>query len=196
MGQGATAFWRRWDGSMSSAHESAAIGRLRVVEEADLRLLLSWRNDVDVRRFMFTSREIEWDEHCAWYRRCMAEAGRQLLIFEADGVGCGFMNLSGIGRGRVADWGFFVAPGAPRGTGLRMGAATLNRVFNQYGVHKLCGQAISNNDRSVRFHRRLGFRQEDVLRDQHLCDGTHVDIICFGLLASKFRSSAIEKDET
>lgn len=180
---------------MSSARESAVNDRLRIVEESDLRLLLSWRNDVDVRRFMFTNQVIGWDEHCAWYRRCMAENGRQLLIFEADGVGRGFMNLSGLRRGGVAEWGFFLAPGAPRGTGMRMGAATLGHVFNEQGAHKLCGQAISNNDRSVRFHHRLGFRQEGVLREQHLSDGTYVDVICFGLLVSEFRSSTLEKDE-
>src|SRR3546814_11925342 len=102
----------------------------------------------------------------------MAENGCELLIMEADGGGRGFMNLSVLRRGGVAEWGFFVAPGAPRGTGMRMGEATLGHVFNEQGAHKLCGQAISNNDRPVRFHHRLGFRPEGVLREQHLSDGT------------------------
>src|SRR3546814_20130153 len=78
----------------------------------------------------------------------MAENGCELLIMEADGVGRGFINLSGLRRGGVAEWGFFVAPGAPRGTGMRMGEATLGHVLNEQGAHKLCGEAISNNDRS------------------------------------------------
>lgn len=180
---------------MSSRHRPEPEDRLRAVEEADLRSLLSWRNSDDVRRFMFTSRVIEWDEHCAWYSRCKAEDGRQLLIFEADGIDCGFMNLGGIRPGGVADWGFFVAPGAPRGTGMRMGTATLDHVFNDHGAHKLCGQAIGNNDRSVRFHKRLGFRQEGVLREQHFCDAAYHDVICFGLLVSEYRSLVHEEDE-
>src|SRR3546814_9902734 len=76
MGQGVTACCQQWEALMSSARESAVNDRLRIVEESDLRLLLSWRNDVDVRRFMFTNQVIGWDEHCAWYRRCMAENGR------------------------------------------------------------------------------------------------------------------------
>src|SRR3546814_15776940 len=69
MGQGVTACCQQWEALMSSARESAVNDRLRIVEESDLRLLLSWRNDVDVRRFMFTNQMIGWDEHCAWYRR-------------------------------------------------------------------------------------------------------------------------------
>src|SRR3546814_14086517 len=105
---------------------------------------------------MFTNQVIGWDEHCAWYRRCMADNGRQLLIFEADGVGRGFMNLSGLGRGGVAGWGFFVAPGAPRGTGMRLGEATLGHAFNEYGPQTLFAHALHNKHRSERLKQRRG----------------------------------------
>src|SRR3546814_14429624 len=127
MGQGVTACCQQWEALMSSARESAVNDRLRIVEESDLRLLLSWRNDVDVRRFMFTNQVIGWDEHCAWYRRCMAENGRQRLIFEAVGVGRGFMHWSGLRRGGVGEGGFFRTPGSPPGNGSRTGKETVGQ---------------------------------------------------------------------
>ncbi|HEY0596053.1 UDP-4-amino-4,6-dideoxy-N-acetyl-beta-L-altrosamine N-acetyltransferase [Sphingopyxis sp.] len=180
---------------MASPHEKTAGGRLRPVGEEDLRELLSWRNHPDVRRFMFTSREIEWEEHCRWFTRCLAEPGRHLLIYEAGGVDLGFVNLSGVHAGGIAEWGFFLVPGAPRGSGMRLGAATLDHVFGERHAHKLCGQAIANNDRSIAFHQRLGFRQEGVLRDQHFDGANYLDVICFGLLAQELSAAAKEEDD-
>src|SRR3546814_17264973 len=112
MGQGVTACCQQWEALMSSARESAVNDRLRIVEESDLRRLLSWRNDVDVRRFMFTNSVIGCAEHCALYRRCMAANGRQLLIFQAGGAGRGLLISPVLRWGGAGRWGFLCWPGA------------------------------------------------------------------------------------
>lgn len=159
---------------------------VRTLTESDLRQVFDWRNHPDVRGYMFTSREITWDEHVAWFARCTKEAGRHLLMFEADGLPSGFVNLFAARPGGVADWGFFVAPGAPRGTGSRLGKAALDYAFGTCGLHKVCGQAIGSNARSIALHKRLGFREEGVLRDQFFDGLIHIDVIQFGLLAREY----------
>ena len=64
-----------------------------------------------------------------------------------------------------------------------MGKAALDYAFNQLKMHRLQGEALSTNIASVRFHEKLGFIREGVLRD-HFYDGnTYADVICFGMLA-------------
>jgi UDP-4-amino-4,6-dideoxy-N-acetyl-beta-L-altrosamine N-acetyltransferase len=53
-------------------------------------------------------------------------------------------------------------------------------------LHKLCGQALAFNERSIRFHQNLGFRREGVLRQQHFDGEQYHDVVCFGLLASEW----------
>lgn len=151
----------------------------------DLELVLNWRNHEDVRRYMYSQHEIGLIEHTAWYERAVRDTSRHLLVFEVDGVAMGFINLHQIAPAGVADWGFYVAPDAPKGTGRKLGQAALQYAFDDVGLHKLCGQALAYNERSINFHRNLGFVQEGVLREQHF-DGQHYhDVVCFGLLAAE-----------
>ena len=49
------------------------------------------------------------------------------------------------------------------------------------GIHKVCGQALGFNTKSIQFHKSLGFAQEGILKD-HYYDGEDFDdLFCFGL---------------
>ncbi len=94
----------------------------------------------------------------------------------------GFVQFSGVAPGGIADWGFYAAPEARKGSGSKLGVAALGFAFETLGLHKVCGQALDFNEASIRFHLRLGFQQEGVLREQKRIGGKYHDLICFGLL--------------
>jgi UDP-4-amino-4,6-dideoxy-N-acetyl-beta-L-altrosamine N-acetyltransferase len=155
----------------------------------DLERVLAWRNHKEVRRYMYTQHEICLEEHTRWFERASQDASRHLLVFEVDATALGFINIHQIGPGGVADWGFYVAPNAPRGTGRRLGQIALRHAFTQVGLHKLCGQALAYNERSIKFHLSQGFLQEGILRDQHFDGQRHHDVVCFGLIASEWKAN-------
>lgn len=161
-------------------------GRVRPMTDADVTTVLEWRNHPDVRRSMFTQHEIGLEEHSRWFERSAHDPRRHLLIYEAQGVPRGFVSLIVADHPNVADWGFYTAPDAPRGTGRAMGQHALDHAFSALGLHKICGQALAQNERSIGFHRALGFQQEGVLRDQHFDGRNYHAVICFGLLAQEW----------
>jgi UDP-4-amino-4,6-dideoxy-N-acetyl-beta-L-altrosamine N-acetyltransferase len=165
----------------------ANFARVRPMVLADLPNVLAWRNHPDVRRYMYTQHEIAEDEHRQWFERAVQDLGRHLLVFEDAGEARGFVNLHRLSAGSVADWGFYLAPYAPKGTGQSLGRAALNYAFTEIGLHKVCGQALAYNERSIRFHRRLGFSQEGVLRDQHFDGQYYYDVVYFGLIATEWQ---------
>lgn len=154
----------------------------------DLAMVLAWRNHPEVRRYMYTQHEISLDEHRRWFERASPDPQRHLLIFEDGPNALGFINVHQIAPGGIADWGFYAAPDAPKGTGRALGNAALRYAFADAGLHKLCGQALAFNERSIQFHGMLGFTQEGILRQQHF-DGQHYhDVLCFGLLAHEWQA--------
>jgi UDP-2,4-diacetamido-2,4,6-trideoxy-beta-L-altropyranose hydrolase len=178
-----------------TAHVLAALQRvgrhrLRPMQEPDLERVLAWRNHPEVRRHMYTQRLITQDEHRGWFERASQAPQRHLLIYEQDGEPLGFVNLNVVdAQAGRAEWGFYLAPEAPRGSGQALGHCTLDHAFTILGLHKLCGDVLADNPRSQRFHERLGFRREATLRD-HFHDGnTYHDVIGFGLLAEEWRDS-------
>ncbi|UYO93978.1 UDP-4-amino-4,6-dideoxy-N-acetyl-beta-L-altrosamine N-acetyltransferase [Pollutimonas sp. M17] len=153
---------------------------------ADLEMVLAWRNHPKVRRYMYTQHEISLDEHCRWFEQASLDPHRHLLLYEDGPTPLGFVNIYQSAPGGIADWGFYTAPDAPDGTGRMLGNVTLRYAFSHVSLHKLCGQALALNERSVQFHRSLGFTQEGTLRQQHF-DGQHYhDVLCFGLLAQEW----------
>ncbi len=160
---------------------------LRHMGVADIETVLAWRNHPEVRRYMFTQHEIGLEEHTRWFERASQDSSRHLLIFENQGIASGFINIHQVAPGGIANWGFYAAPDAPRGTGRQLGHAALKYAFTAVGYTKLCAQALSYNERSIRFHQNLGFKQEGVLRQQHFDGQRYHDVVCFGLLANEWR---------
>jgi UDP-4-amino-4,6-dideoxy-N-acetyl-beta-L-altrosamine N-acetyltransferase len=161
--------------------------RVRPMRPTDLDCVLDWRNHSDVRRFMFTQEIIALDEHQRWYEKASKDSHKKLYIFENNQLALGFVSFTEVAPGGVVDWGFYTAPQAPKGTGRQLGLTALHHAFSQLNVHKVCGQAIGFNQRSIDFHLGLGFTPEGTLRAQHF-DGAHYhDVVCFGLLSVEWQ---------
>lgn len=166
--------------------------RVRPMVSADLEQVLVWRNHPEVRRHMFTQHEITPQEHRQWFERCEGDPRKHLLIYEMDQSATGFASLDQSVDGGIADWGFYLAPDAPAGSGSGLGRAALTHAFGPLQLHKVCGQALATNERSIRFHQRLGFKTEGVLRDQHFDGARYHDVVCFGLLRHEWQVSGAE----
>lgn len=169
------------------SESSSLPSQIRPMVHADLALVLAWRNHPDVRRYMYTQHEITLDEHQQWFERSLLDSKKNLLIFEVDHQPLGFVNFNERDNGGIADWGFYVAPDARKGSGQQLGRAALSHAFTQLKLQKVCGQALAYNERSIQFHQSLGFQHEGILRDQHF-DGEHYyNVICFGLLRQEWQ---------
>ena len=162
-------------------------GRVRPMTLDDLELVLGWRNHESVRRCMYTQQPIRLEDHARWFERASVDVKRHLLIFEDSDVAAGFVNLYQVADGGVMEWGFYAAPDSPKGTGQALGRAALRFAFTEAAAHKVCGQVIAYNHRSIRFHQHQGFVLEGILRDQHFNEQRHHDVHCFGLLASEWQ---------
>ena len=138
---------------------------LRLMTEADLSLVLEWRNHPEIRRHMYSQREISPAEHAKWFKNTSANPSRVLLIFEVDGAPMGYASFT-LHEDSEADWGFYLAPNAPKGTGRLMGNAITNYAFSVLGLEKLCGEVLENNVSSQRFHLHHGFVLETIFREK------------------------------
>lgn len=171
--------------------ESTSVSsQIRPMVHADLERVLAWRNHPEVRRYMYTQHEITLDEHQRWFERTLVDPKKHLLVFEVNQQPLGFVNFNEAVNGRIADWGFYAAPDAPKGSGRQLGRAAISHAFTQLQLHKVCGQALAYNERSIQFHQSLGFQQEGILRDQHFDGKCHHHIICFGLLCHEWLSNS------
>lgn len=163
---------------------------LRPMIESDLEQVLEWRNQPEVRRYMYSTHEIRLEEHRKWFASACANRAVHLLIYEQNEKAKGFVNLTSTRCPKVADWGFYLAPSTPKGSGRELGRQALTYAFEKLELHKVCGQALGFNQRSIAFHKKLGFVEEGRLREQHFDGSEFHDVVCFGLLICEWQAQA------
>lgn len=160
---------------------------IRPMRSSDLELVLTWRNHPNISKWMYTTRSISLNEHRGWYEKARNNPAIYPMIYERKGKAEGFVSVSRTRFSEVADWGFYLAPCAPKGSGQSLGIIALNYVFNTLAFRKICGQVLAINESSITFHKDLGFTEEGRLRKQHF-DGTQYhDVVCFGLLVDDYK---------
>jgi len=160
---------------------------LRPMRLSDLELVLSWRNHPDVSKWMYTTHAISLKEHRKWCENVIGNPDIYPMIYEQESKAEGFVRISRTRSSEVADWGFYLAPCSPNGTGSNLGITALNYTFNTLGFSKLCGQVLVFNERSITFHKNLGFTEERRLRKHHYDGKQYHDVVCFGLLIDDYK---------
>lgn len=166
--------------------------KVRALTDEDLLQVLNWRNHVDVRRFMYSTHEISWEEHRNWFLSNQQSNRHILLIYEQDDKASGFIKFTPSADASVCDWGFYLAPESPKGTGARLGIAALNYAFNRLSFRKIIGEALAFNDKSIRFHKRLGFEEEARLKEHHFDGENYHDVIRFSLMKKDWHPEKVK----
>lgn len=172
---------------MMKAMNETLLGRLRTIQQNELKLMLSWRNAPAVRANMYTRHEISLQEHLEWWERIRTRADQQYFIYEHQGRPLGIVAFNGLDdTNQNSTWAFYASPEAPKGTGSKMEYLALEHAFNQILLHKLCCEVLAFNTPVIRLHEKFGFKVEGVLREQHKTGDAFIDVHRLGLLSSEW----------
>ena len=160
---------------------SQEVYRLRKLEENDLELVLRWRNSERIRINMFNDKVITLDEHIGWFHRIQDNPRIDYQIFLMNqkpvGVVC-FTEIDEVNQ--KCHWGFYLGETEiPRGTGNIMGFYGLKYIFETRQMRKVSGEVLVFNEKSVRFHERLGFRKEGYFVEHIMRGNQFLDVVSF-----------------
>lgn len=160
--------------------------KLRKLESKDLSTILGWRNHDDIRKWMVNTSIIHYEDHLQWFVRNQNRSDRYFFIFEYQEQSEGYVSLHQIENSAAYEWGFYLQPNTKKGMGLLLGKVSLDFAFKQLNIAKIFGQVLSFNQKSIKFHQKLGFSQEGVLRKHFTDERGEFDIFQFGLLQSEW----------
>lgn len=147
--------WRVCHRLKHFTHESK---HLRSVQADDAQRLFQWRNHPDIRCWMLQQQPLEWSSHVAWLTRQLDNPDFIMLIYQIDGVPQGFVSFKRLPEQKNTwEWGFYLAPDCPRGHGTPMGKRAISWAFTHLNAEKIIGSVLTNNSKSLRLHKKLGF---------------------------------------
>jgi|APFre7841882724_1041349.scaffolds.fasta_scaffold140250_1 UDP-4-amino-4,6-dideoxy-N-acetyl-beta-L-altrosamine N-acetyltransferase len=163
---------------------------LRPLTELDLPVVRAWRNSPEVRASSYSRHIITEAEHASWFASLRDNPRvRAYVYMDNEGVPSGVVSFTDYRpEAGSSHWGFYAAPGAPRGTGTGLAVCALDEAFDRLGLHKLNAEVLSNNGQSIRFHEKLGFRREGLFRENFFDGAAYIDVVRFGLTDREWRA--------
>lgn len=83
---------------------------LKRVREEDLELLMRWRMDPNISRYMFTDVQLNMDMQRAWFKKLQENNSEIRWVVHSDGIPIGSLYLTNIDwKNKNAEFGVFIA---------------------------------------------------------------------------------------
>jgi RimJ/RimL family protein N-acetyltransferase len=168
---------------------------LRPVKRSDVRYFLKWFNDPEVTLYLNTSlprTEMEEEKRIEELGTGRAQNTVILIIEAIEGD-----SAKPIGRTGLHDinpWyrsaGFSIALGEKdywsKGYGTEAARLIINYGFDVLNLYRINSSVSGFNERSIRMHKSIGFREEGRQRGNIYKNGEFHDVVIFGLLREEW----------
>ncbi|AFZ68627.1 GNAT family N-acetyltransferase [Deinococcus peraridilitoris] len=165
--------------------------RLRPITSDDFSTIVRWSEDREFCLAIDWSVDLSRAQVEEWWTRILSDPGDDFLRLgvERGGQLVGYVDLAQQDR-QVGRAEFGIAIGERRlwaqGLGIEAGQLMLHHGFHHLGLTRVTAQVHRPNVRSLALMRRLGFREEGLLRRHALYQGGVCDVVIFGLLQNEF----------
>ena len=140
---------------------------LRLLTPHDESMVLEWRNSVAVAPYMLRDTLISQEEHHRWFGQILHDTDVAVFrIMEHGGVSCGLVSLTHIDtEGLSAEWGGYLAPEIPRGSGLGKALMYLSVsvAFNELKLNQVLVEAIVGNNAAIGLYESIGFTRGETI---------------------------------
>ena len=158
---------------------------LRFVSPEDQSMILDWRNSEAVAPYMLRDSPISHEEHHIWFGQVLFDSDFAVFrIMEHEGICCGLVSISNINnKERSADWGGYLAPGVPRGSGLGKALMYLSVevAFNQLDLSRILVEVIVGNTAAIGLYESIGFIRVQTIVNRAEQKQGFVDVIQMSL---------------
>jgi ribosomal-protein-alanine N-acetyltransferase len=166
---------------------------LRPVELSDARLIQQWHNDPKIRTLARLGElpvTYVKEEDDIRISKDAKEEIYLIIMQKSTDQPVGFVRLNFIDTVSRNTWLRFVIGDADAwGKDLAHDALScvLQWLFSEQNVHRVTLETYETNKRAIRFFKKLGFKQEGVVREAVYIGGKYYNIIAFGLLHTEFK---------
>ena len=167
---------------------------LRAFEHEDYKQIHAWRKDEEMYRLSGSNKRfVSSESDRSWVLEKMganaAEEHLAICLRENERM-IGFISLSGIDfhNSRAEISGYVIGEKQHRGKGYGTQALflLLTYAFDELGLYRVSSSFLSENTRSLALGKRVGFRQEGMLRQHVYKGGRRHDVILMSLLRPEF----------
>jgi RimJ/RimL family protein N-acetyltransferase len=168
---------------------------MKLMDEQDAEEIVAWRSRKDIIDSLFSAAGITLAQHRNWYAGYVKNDTRMEFVIntKADQKKIGTIGLSGIDyKNQKAEYGILIGEKQERGKGY---AQEASRAIMAYGFFDLNLQKIklnvfADNIQAVSLYKKLGFKEEGILRREIYKNGCFKDVMVMAVLREEWVNHA------
>ncbi len=164
--------------------------RLRAPERNDLPTFVKWFNDYEVTEFLLLGPPMSMESEERWYDGLLNREGKVFSVDTLDGKLIGNVGIQHIDfSDRKADIGIVIGEKDfwSKGYGTDALRVLVGYLFDELNMERVQLFADSRNKRALACYKKVGFKQEGLMRHDRWKDGVYVDDVMMSILRTDWR---------
>lgn len=166
--------------------------QLRPLEDRDLPIIATWRNQEEIRKSFFTMSLLSTSKQERWFKQYLEDSTKEFFLAEShDEKPIGMIGLCNIDHknhsaelglrlvGDLSSWG--------KGLGTEMTYLTLDYAFNDLMLNRVYGYVLSSNPGALHVNKKCGFKVEGVQRESYYMGDGFQDVIIVGIIREDWK---------
>ncbi len=169
---------------------------LRPIEERDLEIIMNWRMDKEITRFMNTDPVLTLEGQKKWFVAQETRKDVRYWMIEVDGVPAGVINLAEIDwEKKSCSWGYYIGEKKCRSLKLALSLemSLYDYIFDVLGLKELYGGVFSLNVGVIKLHLACGSSILREAKGEVVKNGISYDITYLGITADTWHAIRPQK---
>lgn len=152
---------------------------LRSIQDGDLEMIMHWRMDPNVTRYMNTNPKLTPEGQKKWFEAVKTNTDVRYWVIQVDGMPAGVINLTGLDKpdGNLG-WAYYVAEQKLRSikTALALEMSMYDYVFDVLGKEAVYSDVFTLNQGVIQLHKLCGCEVVEEKKAQVLKEGVFYDV--------------------
>lgn len=170
---------------------SVKLREISKCNDLQIKKLIDVRNQLSVRKSMFTEHKISLKEHLAWVDRQTKDKKQIVFGVLIDDKIVGAVSINALDYLHLkSDWAFYLDENIRNGLGSALEFNLIKFVFNELELEKLNCEVIESNKAVIKLHKKFGFVEEGLRRKNIIKNKNRIGVVFLGLTKSDWSNLA------
>ena len=139
-------------------HNSIELINFIDISSKEKKMVLSWRNHQDIRKWMSNKKEITLEEHSNYIDSLFYKKDRIYFLVKESNDYLGVIDFTNIVENEFSEFGIYVKPGL-RGVGTKLMDIIINNAFNVLKLKKLIANVCVDNEKAKKLYKKFNFNE-------------------------------------
>ena len=169
---------------------------LRPIGEADLEMIMNWRMDADITRYMNTDPKLTLEGQKKWFAALQENPDVKYWVIEVDGEPAGVINLTGLTNpGGDLGWAYYMGEKRLRSlkTALSLEMSMYDYVFDELKKNAVYSDVFTLNQGVIQLHKLCGCEIVEEKKNQILKEGVYYDVTFMRMTATLWQEKRVGK---